>query len=460
MPRPVVAVVGAGFSGLLTTLNILRLDPDVQVRLIEKRGVFGLGPAYATANPKHLLNVRLGHMSAFPDQQHHLTDWMARQTSWSARDDFISRGTYGQYLAHLLEEVTQDESRKNRLSLVSGAVAGIRPEGAGWRLALDGREPLAADAVVLAQGNLNPASPAGLEPGLGRSGRYIANPWDAAETVPPHAHNILLIGAGLTMVDVALTLKGPGRRFSAISRRGLLPRSHGSSQVPPPSRSFSGGPAQVLRQARAAMAGEDWRAVVDDVRHSARSLWASWSPVERGRFLRHLRALWENHRHRLAPGVAREVAAMLTDESLTIEAGHVLGLRQAPHGVAVDIRPRGERTPGPRLFDAVVNCSGPAEDVSQSPDPLIRDLLAQGQVAAAPLGLGLAIDEAGRLKNAAGSAQARLFAVGPLTRSLFWEASAVPDLRHQALFIAQGVLASLERPVTAHDRAIEAVSFS
>ena len=45
MPRPVVAVVGAGFSGLLTTLNILRLDPDVQVRLIEKRGVFGLGPA-------------------------------------------------------------------------------------------------------------------------------------------------------------------------------------------------------------------------------------------------------------------------------------------------------------------------------------------------------------------------------------------------------------------------------
>lgn len=142
MPRPVVAVVGAGFSGLLTTLNILRLDPDVQVRLIEKRGVFGLGPAYATANPKHLLNVRLGHMSAFPDQPHHLTDWMARQTSWSARDDFISRGTYGKYLAHLLEEVTQDESRKNRLSLVSGAVAGIRPEGAGWRLALDGRKPL------------------------------------------------------------------------------------------------------------------------------------------------------------------------------------------------------------------------------------------------------------------------------------------------------------------------------
>lgn len=100
MSGPTVAVIGAGFSGLLTTLNLLRMSPDVSVQLIERRGVFGLGPAYATGNPKHLLNVRLSNMSAFPDRPRHLADWMAEQPAWFARDDFITRGDYGRYLAH------------------------------------------------------------------------------------------------------------------------------------------------------------------------------------------------------------------------------------------------------------------------------------------------------------------------------------------------------------------------
>ena len=53
MSGPTVAVIGAGFSGLLTTLNLLRMSPDVSVQLIERRGVFGLGPAYATGNAGH-----------------------------------------------------------------------------------------------------------------------------------------------------------------------------------------------------------------------------------------------------------------------------------------------------------------------------------------------------------------------------------------------------------------------
>ena len=40
MSGPTVAVIGAGFSGLLTTLNLLRMSPDVSVQLIERRGVF------------------------------------------------------------------------------------------------------------------------------------------------------------------------------------------------------------------------------------------------------------------------------------------------------------------------------------------------------------------------------------------------------------------------------------
>ncbi|MNS65915.1 FAD dependent oxidoreductase [compost metagenome] len=445
MSGPTIAVIGAGFSGLLTTLNILRMAPDVSVQLIERRGVFGLGPAYATGNPKHLLNVRLSNMSAFPDQPHHLADWMAEQPAWFARDDFITRGDYGRYLSHLLDEALRPDRAGERLSLLRGEVSAIRPQEHGWKIMLDNRSWTIADAVVLAQGNLSPAAPAGLDPALSGSGRYLSDPWSALDTLPSEINDILLIGSGLTMIDATLALRRPGRRFTAVSRHGLLPRSHGSTVTPPQKRTYSGSPAEVFRQAREAAAKEDWRAVVDDVRQSARDLWSSWSLPQRSRFLRHLRALWDNHRHRLAPGVAREVTDMLASEELMVTAARIISLTPHNQGIEVIFTARGDAESYARRFDAVINCSGPTGDVAQSPDRLLRDLLKQGVAAPAPLGLGLAVDPTGRLIDARMLTHDRLFAIGPLSRSLFWEATAVPDLREQAVTIAIEVLKALQQ---------------
>ena len=445
MSGPTVAVIGAGFSGLLTTLNLLRMSPDISVQLIERRGVFGLGPAYATGNPKHLLNVRLSNMSAFPDQPRHLADWMAEQLAWFARDDFITRGDYGRYLAHLLDQALRSDREGERLSLIRGDVSAIRPHEGGWKIKLDGRSSTTADAVVLAQGNLSPAAPSGLDPELVDSERYLGDPWRALDALPADADDILLIGAGLTMVDVAIALRQPGRRFTAISRHGLLPRSHGSTIMPPRRRTFVGSPAQVFRQARLAARTEDWRSVVDDIRHSARDLWSSWPLPQRSRFLRHLRALWDNHRHRLAPGVAREVTAMLASEELEITAARITALRLDKNKVEAVLKHRGDVQPRPYRFDAVINCSGPTGDVAHSREPLLADLLKEGLAAPAPLGLGLAVDPKGRLIDGRMLIHNRLFAIGPLTRGLFWEATAVPDLREQAVAVARHVINAIQK---------------
>jgi len=447
MSRPTVAVIGAGFSGLLTTLNILRMSPNVSVQLIERRGVFGLGPAYATGNPKHLLNVRLSNMSAFPDQPRHLADWMAEQPAWFARDDFITRGDYGRYLAHLLDQALRSDRDGERLSLIRGEVRAIRPNGDGWKIMLDGRSSTSADAVVLAQGNLSPAAPSGLDPKLVGSGRYLTNPWRALDALPDDADDILLIGASLTMVDAAIALRRPGRRFTAVSRHGLLPRSHGSTTMPPRQRTYIGSPAEVFRQARLAARDDDWRAVIDDVRHSARDLWSSWPLPQRSRFLRHLRALWDNHRHRLAPGVAREVTSMLASEELEITAARITSLRPDKEQVKAVLKHRGDPKPCPYRFDAVINCSGPSGDVAHSKEPLLTDLLKKGLAAPAPLGLGLAVDPQGRLIDGRMLVHDRLFAIGPLTRGLFWEATAVPDLREQAVTLACHVVNAIQQDI-------------
>jgi len=65
-------VIGAGFSGTLLTLHLLRrCPPATRICLIERNAQFGRGQVYATPNPGHLLNVPAGRMSAFPDQPGH-----------------------------------------------------------------------------------------------------------------------------------------------------------------------------------------------------------------------------------------------------------------------------------------------------------------------------------------------------------------------------------------------------
>lgn len=443
MTRPHVAVIGAGFSGLLTTLNLLRFHPDIEVSLIERRGVFGRGQAYATGNPKHLLNVRLNNMSAYPDQPNHLAQWLAQQPGWSASDDFITRQSYGNYLSDLLNNAIQTSASRDRLKLIDGMALSLEPKGKGWQIEPDQGDPIQADYVVLALGNLSPQLPVPLPTDVAVSGRFIKDPWSALNGVPETAENLLLIGTSLTMVDAALSLRRPGRRLSALSRRGLLPRSHGAGQMAPARRSFSGSPQSILRQVRQLARQDDWRAVVDDLRHSARHIWTSWDEVQRGQFLRHGRGVWDNHRHRLAPAVAREITNLLASEELTVEAGRVLGLKRQGDQIEVEIRLRGSSTPIRRTYDAVVNCSGPQEDVARSPEPLLRQMLAQGLVTPAPLGLGLAVDDRGRLVDGTARTHTNLFAIGTLTRSLFWETTAVPDLREQAVSLAQNLILSL-----------------
>ena len=95
----------------------------MRVTLVERRSAFGPGTAYDPGNADHLLNVRLDSMSAFPDESAHLSEWLARQASWQASGEFITRGTYGAYLRTLLDKALADNPR--RLNLVQGRVTGV-----------------------------------------------------------------------------------------------------------------------------------------------------------------------------------------------------------------------------------------------------------------------------------------------------------------------------------------------
>jgi len=226
--RPTVAVIGAGFSGVLTALRLLLAPDGPMVILIERGPRFGRGEAFATSNPRHLLNVRATNMSAFVEQPSHFIDWLGDRVTGSPEQVFVTRDQYGQYLQSLLRRATTDGRAAGRVGLEHDEVRSLSREGEGWRLRLAMGRTLTVDAVVLALGNLPPLPPHGLDAALVDTPHYAADPWAwDPPTLPAHG-NVLLLGTGLTAVDTALSVneQRPNARILALSRHGLLPRRH------------------------------------------------------------------------------------------------------------------------------------------------------------------------------------------------------------------------------------------
>ncbi len=137
---------------------------------------------------------------------------------------------------------------------------------------------------------------------------FVPDPWaiDAFDGLAGDAP-VMLLGTGLTMVDVALKLAGLGHtgKMLAISRRGyLLSRiSQAEAGRPFPDAKTHGSPLALMRMLRdetreAEAKGIPWQRVMDAMRPAVARVWASWTTAERAQFLRHLRPRWDVHRHR------------------------------------------------------------------------------------------------------------------------------------------------------------------
>jgi uncharacterized NAD(P)/FAD-binding protein YdhS len=441
---PIVAVIGGGFSGLMTALHLVRAG-TVRVRLIEKSACFGQGAAYGTANPDHLLNVRASNMSAWPDQPDHFAQWLIRRRPEAGA--FASRGDYGLYLQDLLATATQGPEAAGRLTLVADQTVALVKDANGWRLSHASGARERVDAAILAVGNPPPATPAGVAPDVASSPLYHADPWHLPLLASrPDMAPTLLIGSGLTMVDVALSLARvqPGRPLITLSRRGLLPLAHAATSpldaLSPP---HDIAPAALLGWLKARARHHGWREVIDALRPHTQTIWRTWSAGRRARFLRHARAYWDVHRHRLAPEVAARMRVLIEDGTLTQLTGRIQALTGGPRGLRLLWRPRGQTHVKSLDIGRAINCTGPA---SAHHDPLLDAMSTAGLVRPDQQSLGLDVDAQGRLIRQDGAAHPRLFAVGPVTRGAFWEITAVPDIRLQAALVAQSVLTALNAP--------------
>ena len=437
--RPVaVAIVGGGFSGTILAAQLARRG--ISSALIDGSGRAGKGVAYSTTEPAHLLNVRAEGMSAWAGEPAHFAERF-RSEGGQPRG-FAQRRLFGRYLGEILDEAVSG----GQAQVIHASARGAGRTADGWVVELDDGSTVEARALVLAIGNQEPES---LGAFSDAGARYIANPWgkDARKAVGQLVESggaALLVGTGLTMVDLVLSLDAAGHRgrIVALSRRGQIPRSHADFDPAPVEADEvpQGRVRALLRWLRMRSAEVGWRAAIDSLRPHSQLLWQGFDSDQQRRFLRHARPWWDVHRHRIAPEVAATVARLVAEGRLEVMAGRVLSAHESSDALEVEVRRRGAPQPRKMTFDFAFNCTGPLHAIGRTRDPLLRSLLDTGAARSDQLGIGLEVDERSRVAGGE-----RLWALGPLTKGRFWEIIAVPDIREQAAVVADDIERELAR---------------
>jgi uncharacterized NAD(P)/FAD-binding protein YdhS len=507
-----VAIVGGGASGTLVAVQLLLRAAERQVPLyltmIDRHGRHGLGQAYSTRHPAHLLNAMAGQMSAMPGDPEHLLRWAAtvpehtvqdqtaphqtaphqtaphqtgqdRAATYRAATDqaasdggtgrrpvseqasrrvvrdttFLSRQEYGRYLLDTLADAEREALQVARLSRVRAEVAAIRRQPAGRPLRLilaDGAGELQADTAILATGNAAARLPFDVPP----TGRVIADPWlpgalDAVAADAARGASVVVVGTGLTMIDLAVMLTGasPATTVHAVSRHGLLPRTHpgtrpANRQLWLPVISRTTGPVrltELLWQVRSTVSASpaNWPAVMEALRPYVPGLWRRMPERDKRLFLRHVARYWEVHRHLIPPATASRITALRGTGQLRVHRGRVASVADENGRLRVLVADGADSVE--LSADWLINSTGTTADVGATASPLLRDLFDTGQARPDPVGLGIDADVRGSVVDAAGEASDVLFALGPPLRGVWYETTAIPEIREQAAALARRI---------------------
>ncbi|MCZ8133367.1 MAG: FAD/NAD(P)-binding protein [Steroidobacteraceae bacterium] len=479
---PLVAIVGSGFCGTVAAIHLLRNPALARLRilLIERPGHGVGGVAYDVASPNLVLNVPTLRMSAFDDAPDDFLEFLRTREPAAEPYGHARRCDYGEYLAARLDQAARAALERTGGTItvepLAGRVRDLQRDALGrLHLVVDtGAATLEvlADAVLLATGPLPASPPAWLEPWMLDEHRY-ADAWTPGATAPDErGGTIVLLGTGLTMVDLAVELRSAGHAgpIVAVSRHGLLPRTD-DGPVPPPrgdelppevAAALADEPAYARRARVAELAralhrrgrelraeGRDWRTLIGAVRARLPELWHRLDAVERARFLRHARVYWDVHRHRLPATLAVRVEQEALGGQLEIVAGRVTHAGRDPGGLRLRVAPRGGGEPRELLAARVVNCTGagPATRVSFGLPWL--PLVERGWVATDAAALGVYTDPDGRLLDATLAAHPDLWYAGPLWRAQHWECTAVPELRGRLPRVAAAIATSIAAAASA-----------
>ena len=448
--NPVVGIVGGGAAGVLAATGFLRAAGESarhrEIVIIDPRTTLGGGAAYSTPDPRHLLNVPAGRMSAYPEVPDDFVTWLRSHGHPEVEGtDFVARAWFGDYLAAVFDQSVRTSGAtamhlRDRVISLSRTAAGIE-------LALGSGSVRTVDAAVLAVGNLGSRIAWAPDALLGAD-TFVADPWaPRALDRLQGARSILLVGIGLTMVDVALVLARRGRSLTAVSRSAALPHTHRVDPAPPIPAPKDLAQQPDFAALRAAVIDHiqlctdqygDWRPAFDGLRPVTAELWSRLTDEGRARAIGETSSCWNRHRHRMAPQVRDEIERLIDGGRLRTTPGEIRTASATEAGLRIGLSDGSVMS-----VDAVVNCTGQETDLRRIADPLIAGLFESGTARPGPVGLGLDTTSDGQVLDRDGEPVPGLYTLGATRVGTLWESTAIAEIRAQAAVV--GVSIARER---------------
>ena len=451
-PKHVIAIIGGGFTGATLATALLRSgQAGLTIHLVEPRPEPGWGVAYGGAEPWHILNVPADRMSPWADEPLDFLEWARRhgpslgwpQAASASPETYLPRRLFGHYVEARFRQAV--ELGGAELILHQDRVADVDRNGEGFCLRLESGAEVTAQSVVLATGFLAPGWPFAVS---GESDRLIKDPWqNGALDGIGRDDSVLVVGSGLSMVDMiySLTAKGHRGHVTAVSRHGLLPRIHGvSTEIPPlvEEADVAQGLVSALALFRKALrqGKADWRSAADSLRPVIDGLWRALSAQDQDRFFRHLKPFWEVHRHRMPA----ESADLLLDRQakglLSFKTLRVAKVEGGPEGVRINDE---------LSFAHLINCTPPAAPLGKDAGKLAQALLASGLVRPDRTRGGYDIEADGTLRDASGRPIPGFLTLGPPRLGHFRETTAVPHIKPQLIEVTRLLLERAQASSTA-----------
>jgi uncharacterized NAD(P)/FAD-binding protein YdhS len=440
-----IGVVGGGFTGVAAAIACLeRLGEPFHLFLVEPSASLGRGVAFGGHHPMHLLNVRTRDLSVRFGQPGDFLNWAFHQLDQGENHaglheglahTFLPRQLFGEYVRQRFFETV--ERRKDvEFHLIKASATARLADRGRFTIHFDRAAPVSADVAILATayGLDGPSSTGALAPFGDLAGAQLAE-----------AKSIVLMGSGLTMVDVLLNARreGFGGIATIISRRGQLPGPHAPKGVVPQEiglprfKRISALTAAVRIACEAAEAyGTPWQAILNGLRPSLQDIWQGLAVEEQARFLRHVRPFWDAHRHRLPLEVYGRIRAEFDAGRAVLLRGRATGVERGPDGFRLTLQRPGGDEAEVLEADLAFDCTGHKPDLGS---PLIKSLLHQGLARLDAHQLGLTVRPNGEVTGRGDAATPGLYALGPLCHGSLWEITSVPEIVAQADAMARSI---------------------
>ena len=277
-----VCVVGGGFTGAAAAIACLsRLDRPFRLVVVEPSASLGRGVAYGAHHPLHLLNVRTRDLSVRAGQPGDFLNWAFRQLDQGENHaglheglahTFLPRQLFGEYVRERFFETVEGRDDVE-VTIVKAVATSCGKEGDRFTLRFDRAEPVRVDVVLLATA-------------YGLQASTLTGALAPFDALPPEringAKTMMIIGSGLTMVDVLIGARRDGfqGKVTVISKHGQLPRPHASKGVVPRESGLSRSKrlsslttAVAIACAAAEAHRTPWQAVINSVRSSLQDIW-------------------------------------------------------------------------------------------------------------------------------------------------------------------------------------------